>query len=119
MEPADELESTTIPQRLALVALADLHGRGETPANSLAVRDCCGDRLDEIAAELPGQPTEVDVARALNELSTTGLVAETTTDPSATGKGRPEYELAVDEEAVLEALAADERLEAAVEHVRE
>jgi len=116
--PAD-LESTTLAQRLALLSLVDL-GRGDgTPANALEIRDCCGDHVDEVATEVLGTPTEVDVARALNELATTGVLSETKRDPSATGKGRPVYELAVEEDAVLDALAADDRVEAVVERVRE
>lgn len=119
MANASDLESATLSQRFALLGLVELQRRGETPADCLAVRDCCVDHLDELAIEVIGRPAEADVTRALNELAVTDLVSETRTDPSATGKGRPEYEVRVDEEAILAVLADDDRLRPVVDRVRE
>lgn len=64
-----------------------------------------------------GAPSEVDLTRALNDLAATDLVSETRRGPSATGKGRPVYEMVADNDAVLDELADDERLATVVERV--
>lgn len=119
MEGPEGLESTTLRQRLVLLALIELDHRGSTPANALEVRDCCGDHVDEVASEVLGAPNEVDVTRALNELATADLVAERLREVTATGKGRPGYEPTLDAAEVLDGLADDDRLEPVVSRVRE
>jgi hypothetical protein len=115
----EDLESTTLDQRLVLLSLVALDREDETPANTLAVRDCCGDHVDEFAEAVVGTPTEVDVIHALNELAATDLVSETRRDPSPTGKGRPVYDTEVGAERIFEALSEDERVADAVDRVRE
>jgi predicted transcriptional regulator len=65
-----------------------------------------------------GKLTEAEVDSALHSLEADGVVsAPSTDDSSPVGKGRPAYELAVDADTLLDALAGDERLASAVDRV--
>lgn len=105
-----DLEETTLTHRVVLVGLADLATGDRAPAHAGEVRQACTERLDVVDADVLGTLAEADVSKALNELEAAGLLAATRDDTSATGKGRPRYDLAVDHEALLAALGEDERL---------
>lgn len=88
-----------------LVGLASLDRSGETPAHCPAVEDALDD-LPDPDADLIGRLSEADVSAALKRLDGVGLVR--TVDPddrSPVGKGRPEYDLGIDPEAVTAAAA--------------
>jgi hypothetical protein len=117
--PSDVTE-TTLKQRLVLLGLVHATERGEPPANVVQIRRHCADHIDDVAADVLGTPSEVDVARALNELEDGDLISAVQAgEPSPVGKGRPEYELSVPAESVLDEFADDSRLAPLVDRVRD
>lgn len=111
MADAIDLEATDATERVVLYDLARLAERGETPATVLELVADCRD----IVAGLPdvpgGKVTEADVVRACRSLAAEGLVAEVPADDtSPVGKGRPEFDLAVDPAAVRECVREDDCL---------
>jgi len=119
MPAPDDVESTTLPQRLVLLALVELDDDGATPANPVDVMDRCRAHVRAAAPDVAGEPSEAEVARALNELAASDLVAQSDApDDSPVGKGRPAYAPSVDRAAVVAPLDEDERLADVVERVR-
>lgn len=119
-EPDPDLDSTTLAQRVALLGVADLAACGETPAHSGDVRRTCSEHLDALEDVAVGRVSEADVMRALNALAAAGIVEEVEPDDtSAVGKGRPEYDLRADPDAVLGTLGEDNRVAPAVAVVSE
>lgn len=119
MTAIDAVDDTTLDQRIVLLGVACHAMDGATPADSSAVRAVCTDRLADPDGPFFGRLSEGDVMSALYALESAGLVEEIESgDPSPVGKGRPEYELTVDPEALLSSLAEDERLVDLVETVR-
>lgn len=118
MEP--ELEETSFAERVVLLGVSHLERADETPVNSATVVETCTWRFGDAGDDLPGRVSESDVIRALNRLEDRGLVREIAgDDDSPVGKGRPQYELAGDIEAVLDALAADDRVGALARRIRD
>ncbi len=116
----EAIESTTLSERVVLLGVTELQGRGETPVHSSIVKRACVQRLGEVDGEVVGSLSESDVVRALNRLEDDGLVERVTVeDPSPVGKGRPTYELSPDAGDVLDALAEDDRVARLVERVRD
>ena len=105
------IEETSLTHRVVVLAVADLAGEGATPAHAGEVRRACKASLDAVATDVVGTPSEGEVARALNELEAAGLLSAIRGDTSATGKGRPRFELAVERDALLADLAEDERVD--------
>jgi hypothetical protein len=105
----DDIDGTTLAQRIILCCLADLSAEEATPANSAEIRELATNRIEETDAV--GHLTEADVMRALNALVESDLVGESSPDDrSPVGKGRLEYSLTNDPESVRSALRTDERL---------
>ena len=105
------LEETSLAQRIVLCCLADAEESGETPLNTAEIREASSVRLDDPETEDMGHLSEADVMRALNGLSETHIVDEQRPDDrSPVGKGRPEYSLGVDVDAVRECIADDDRV---------
>ncbi|MCY4731244.1 hypothetical protein KY092_11835 [Natronomonas gomsonensis] len=108
----DDIEGTTLSQRIILCCLADLSSDDETPANSAEIRELATERLEKTDADATGRLAEADVMRALNALVESDFVEESSPDDrSPVGKGRLEYSLTSDPEAVRSALRTDERIE--------
>lgn len=108
-----ELESTSGTERLVLLALAEFERSDRAPAQALAVLDQCRDHLEAVEGVVGESLSEADLMRACRELQAADLVAEHSSDQtSPVGKGRPEFELAVDPSAVEELLAGDDRFPA-------
>lgn len=115
----DVLEES-LSSRVVCLGVAALDAAGETPAAAPAVRRTCREQEDALAAAVVGTLDEATVARALNELDDAGHVDRVESDDtSPVGKGRPEFELVADAEAVLDALARDDALAPAVDAVRD
>ncbi|MFW5964283.1 MAG: hypothetical protein ACOCQM_05400 [Natronomonas sp.] len=107
----DDIEGTTLAQRIILCCLADLSTRGATPANSAEIRELATERIDQTDTDATGHLTEADVMRALNALVESEYVEESSPDSrSPVGKGRLEYSLVDDPEGVQSALRTDERI---------
>lgn len=106
-----DIDETTLTQRVVLVGVASLAGTGGTPAHAGEIRRVCTDRLDAVEAEAVGTLSEAAVARALKELDAEGLLSSARDDTSATGKGRPRYDLAVQRAELVAALEGDDRLD--------
>ena len=104
------IEETSLTHRVVLLGVADLGDRGTTPAHAGEIRRACKESLDAVESEVVGTPSEGEVARALNELEAAGLLSAIRGDTSATGKGRPRFELAVERAALLADLGEDERV---------
>lgn len=108
---SEELQSTSLVQRIVLCCLVTLEDEGKAPVDTAQLREVISDHLDAVEGETVGQVTEADVMRALNGLSETDLVDETRPeDRSPVGKGRPQYSLGTNLETVREAMADDERV---------
>ncbi|AZH24633.1 hypothetical protein [Haloplanus aerogenes] len=107
-----DLESTTLTQRLTLISVTQLATDGETPAHAGEIARACSRRVDDVDADVIGSVSEAATTRALNELEAEGLVRMATDgSDSPVGKGRPEYEPALDRTTLLKAFDDDERLE--------
>lgn len=119
MDELSVLESTSLTERLVLLALAGAAVDGETPVASVDVRPCCRELAEDVEAEVVSTPAESDVMRALGFLGAEPYVEEVPQDTSPVGKGRPRYDLETAPERVLDALAEDDRLEGVVEAVRD
>lgn len=106
-EPA--LESTDVSERVVLAELAEWTLTGECPIATLDLLDGCRGRVKELDALVAGRFTEAELLRSCHSLAATELVRENPPeDGSPVGKGRPEYELAVDVETVQEFLSDDD-----------
>lgn len=119
--PSQDLDSVDPLHQFVLLGVIDLRHREDTPVHSFDVTKVCADLLDEHGALeelLPGGITRQRAIRALSELEEADLLGKET-KKSATGKGRPAYSLAIDEVAILDELAADERFADAVATVRQ
>jgi predicted ArsR family transcriptional regulator len=115
-----DLEETTLTQRVVLLGVTDCVRADSTPTHAGEVIRTCSDRLDAVEGDVLGSLSEADVARALKELATQGLIERAALeDTSPVGKGRPTYELTAGTGQVLELLAADERLTVLVDRLRE
>lgn len=112
------IEETSLTERIVLLALADAANKRETPVASVDVRPRCLKLCEEVETEVVSRPNESDVMRALSVLGAESYVEEIQHESSAVGKGRPQYDLSAEVETVMDALAADERLEKTVEAVR-
>lgn len=115
-----DLSTTTLGERVTLLGIVSLSRRGETPTHAGQVVETCTWRFEEVEGDVLGKLSEAEVTRALNRLQSDGVVRESDDgDTSPVGKGRPKYDLEVDDGAVLEAFAGDDRLRAVVEFVRQ
>lgn len=112
------VESTTPFQRFVLVAVTDLATRGERAVHSYDVKRVGEEHTDAINQDLFGGVTRREVITALSALSDAGLLEETTVS-SPVGKGRPAYQLAADENEVLDELANDDTVGQIVARIRE
>lgn len=119
MTDGSSLASASLLEKVTLVALADLTNRGETPAYPFEVRSAISDCIDPLADEVIGMPDDAAVSRSLNALEADGVITlDESADRSPVGKGRPAYELRDAPREVLEPIADDDRLLAAIEQVR-
>ena len=116
-----DLDAVDPLHRFVLLSVIQLRHREDMPVHSFDVTQVCEDLLeefDELERMLAGGITRQRVISALGDLEDADLLGKET-KTSATGKGRPAYSLAIDEEAVLAGLSDDERFAAAVERVHE
>lgn len=108
-----DLEATTLTQRLALISVARLAADDDTPAHAGAIARACSRHVSGVEGDVVvDSVSEAAATRALNELEAGDLVRMTTDgSDSPIGKGRPEYEPAVDVATLREAFDDDDRLE--------
>lgn len=115
-----DLDAVDPFHRFVLLAIIELRNREDMPVHSFDVTGVCDELLDEfesLDAMIPGGVTRQRVIKALTTLEEADLLGkERKTSP--TGKGRPAYSLAIDEPAVLDQLAEDDRFEPAIERIR-
>jgi predicted ArsR family transcriptional regulator len=112
----DSLDTLSLPQRVVMLGLTTLERDGETPAQVHVVTRTVKTHVEAI--DDIGKLTEAEVDSALHALEADGVVeSPSTDDTSPVGKGRPAYEPAVDVDALLDTLAADERLASAVDQI--
>jgi len=104
------IDETTLTHRVVLLGVADLAAADGTPAHAGEVRQACRVDIEAIEGDVVGTLTEAEVARALNELEAEGLLSATRGDTSATGKGRPRFDLAADRQSLLADLREDDRV---------
>ena len=110
MSDSVELESASLSSQVVLAGVVDLSLHDETPAHAGEIRHATNAALEAVETDLPGTVSEADVSRTLNELEASGVVEGTRDSTSATGKGRPSYDLVPTAEAVRLALAEDDRV---------
>ena len=106
-----DITSRPLSDRLVLLCLVDLELSGATPAHAGRVVRATRTDVDAVEAETMGRLSEAEVSRTLNRLNADGLaeVADPG-DQSPSGKGRPEYALAVGPDTVLDELADDDQV---------
>jgi hypothetical protein len=119
MSQEPDLSSFSFTQRAVLLSLVDGERAGQTPVSAFEIRSRCTELLDLVDVESLSTPAEQDIMRALNGLSADPAVREHKNHESPTGKGRPRYSLAVDDETILELLTQDDRFEGAIAAVEE
>lgn len=112
------VQSSSLTEKIVLLALADATISEETPVASVDIRPRCQSLLDDVDTDVVSLPKETDIMRALSTLGTEPYVNETSSSTSPTGKGRPRYELDTAISSVLDALESDEQLSATVQYVR-
>ena len=106
----DDIETATLAERIVLCSAVALCKAGTTTMHSGELRAAANERLEHAEGL---HVSEADVMRALNALAETTLVSEVESDDtSPVGKGRPRYELSVELDTVVNALADDERVAA-------
>lgn len=110
-----DLSDRPLPQRIVLLTVVHCVVTGTEPVHTGRVCQACSDRREAMGEDVLGRLGEAEVSRALNALEADGYVEMAVDDPSPTGKGRPGYTLAVDADAVVDALQSDERTEPLVE----
>ena len=110
MSESVELDSASFSTQVVLTGVLELALDDETPAHAGEIRAACNQALETVESDALGTVTEAEVSRTLNELEAAGLVDGSRDDTSATGKGRPKYNLAVQAEAVRAALKSDDRI---------
>jgi len=101
------LDSIQSFEQFVLLSVVELSAAGATPAHSYEVTETAKARLDDIDRDPFGGVERQEVITALGALAEAGLLAKAETE-SATGKGRPAYELAADSEAVLASLSGND-----------
>ncbi|MFB6170322.1 MAG: hypothetical protein ABEJ06_04160 [Haloarculaceae archaeon] len=107
MTDSGGLDSTDAFERFVLLTVAELTDEGGSPVISYDVMERCRERADELA-EFTGGVERRKVMNALSRLADAGLLAEERGETNPTGKGRPEYTLALPVEQLLDGLADDE-----------
>jgi hypothetical protein len=110
MSDTAAIDETTLTHRVVLLGVADLSAADDTPAHAGEVRRACREDLDAVDGDVLGTLTEAEVTRALNELEAERLVSAFRGDTSATGKGRPRFDLAGDRQSLLADLREDDRV---------
>lgn len=110
MSDSVDLDSASLSSHVVLAGLVELSVRGDTPAHAGEIRGACNEAMDAVDGDVLGTVTEAEVTRTLNELEAEGVVEGTRDDTSATGKGRPNYRLDADPDAVRATLADDDRV---------
>lgn len=106
-----DLRSRSLSDRVVVLGLAALSTAGETPAHTGRVVRTCGEHTGSVRAEVLGTISEAEVNRALNRLEADGHVRCVRVDDTSTvGKGRPQYTLTAEAEAVVEAFADDDEV---------
>lgn len=111
------LESTDAFDRFVLLAVAEFDLNGESPVISYDVMERCRERADG-HTEFTGGVERRKVMNALSRLADAGLLSEERTDTNPSGKGRPEYRLAVSVDDVLDAFEDDDRVGSYVADLR-
>lgn len=107
------LESTSLAERLVLLSLLEVESE---PAQTHDLRRTCLSLAEEADDPVVGRVSEAEIIRSLYRLEADEVVAEhEPEETSPIGKGRPQYELTVEEEAVLEAARETPALEGVVE----
>ena len=109
------LESASLAERLVLLSLLEVESE---PAQTHDLRRTCLSLAEEADDPVVGRVSEAEIIRSLYSLEAAGVVDEhEPEETSPIGKGRPQYELTVEEEVVLEAAREQSALEEIVEDV--
>lgn len=116
---APDVAALDLTDRVVLLGVTALELDGETPAQAPTVRRRCQTHADALDDVVVGTFDEATVAKCLNRLDANDdLTRVELGDTTAVGKGRPAFELADPPTAVLDALASDDRVAAAVDALR-
>ena len=101
---SDRLDDSISPaDRFVLSALATFERHDRTPVRTDEVRRLCRACTPSDELQIVGTVSEADVMRSLYHLETTSLVREVELDAtSPVGKGRPAYDLRIDEAELVE-----------------
>lgn len=113
----DTLDSADSFEQFVLLSVVELTVADETPVHSYDVTQTAKAHLDDIERDPFGGVERQRVIAALRTLADADLLMKARTE-SATGKGRPAYELAVESEDVLTTLEGAETFGPYVETIR-
>lgn len=112
-------DSLSLIQRVVLTSIVEAERAGETPVESIEIKQRAQRQLRSVETSVMGEPAERDIMRALNGLGAESYLTEMQPSTSPTGKGRPLYELDTDPETIIDALVDDQRLESVLEELQE
>lgn len=113
-----QIDSLSLMERVVLASIVEADIEGETPVESIAVKQRAQSQLRSIETSVLGEPAERDIMRALNALGAESYLTEMQPSTSPTGKGRPLYDLDTDADTLVDALAEDARLEPVIDDLQ-
>jgi Cdc6-like AAA superfamily ATPase len=114
----EDLPSRSLSSRIVLLCLADLDAGESTPAHTGDVISESRDLLETVDDDLMDALSEAAVSRALNRLEADGLVEMSASATNPTGKGRPQYRLAVDAGDIVDPLETDDAVGPIAAHLQ-
>lgn len=110
-----DIDSLSFTEQLVLLGLVQVEQEGQTPVESLTVKERTIEFLEACEADTVGTLSEREVMRALNSLGTKPYLNEYISNTSPTGKGRPQYALDCSPDEVIQQMTGNERLGDVVE----
>lgn len=113
----EKLNSVKPFEQFVLISVAELAEKDQTPAHSYDVAQTAKDRLEDVERDRFGGIERQEVITALQTLADADLLNKEQAQ-SATGKGRPGYELAIDQDALLDEFTDTAELGGYVEAIR-
>jgi len=110
-----DIDSLSFTEQLVLLGLVQAEQQGETPVESLSLKQRTLDVLETCDADAVGTLSEREVMRALSSLGAKPYLKEHISDKSVTGKGRPQYALNCSPDEVLNEMSNTDLLGEVIE----
>lgn len=113
----ERVQSADAFEQFVLLSVVELATADETPAHSYHVTQTAKAHLDDIKQDPFGGIERREVISALGTLADEGLLVDAQAE-TATGKGRPAYELAADPGDIIDALSDTDMLQPYIETIQ-